>query len=350
MNIERKLKRITEKLSEKIILIESGDDSEQQLRQAQEELKQFRSRLQAKGEGQRPDDIENITRMERNIARLQRRVNDEKLGGNIDVLNPSNLDNEFEDNLDDEYSNDDVSQAEHDLRQFKSNMDTNNPEDQKTLKALEDLVQAEHDLRQFKSNMDTNDPEDQKTLKALEKQVNDMQSGTAGDDISSPATTHDTSSEPAVKGDPEVFRLQQDLIAKGANIKADGIMGPRTRAAQQQFGSSSTGTSTKPAVKGDPEVFKLQQDLIAKGANIKADGIMGPRTRAAQQQFGSSSAQQQAQPRQQQAQPRQQVHTTRPRPGSTAVDRALGNFSLNESVERQTTDDALARIKYLSRY
>lgn len=36
-------------------------------------------------------------------------------------------------------------------------------------------------------------------------------------------------------GDPKVFALQQQLIAKGAKIKADGKMGPGTRAAMKQF-------------------------------------------------------------------------------------------------------------------
>jgi peptidoglycan hydrolase-like protein with peptidoglycan-binding domain len=36
-------------------------------------------------------------------------------------------------------------------------------------------------------------------------------------------------------GDPKVFALQQQLIAKGAKIKADGKMGPATQAAMKQF-------------------------------------------------------------------------------------------------------------------
>jgi peptidoglycan hydrolase-like protein with peptidoglycan-binding domain len=36
-------------------------------------------------------------------------------------------------------------------------------------------------------------------------------------------------------GDPKVFALQQQLIAKGAKIKADGKMGPITQAAMKQF-------------------------------------------------------------------------------------------------------------------
>lgn len=36
-------------------------------------------------------------------------------------------------------------------------------------------------------------------------------------------------------GDPKVFALQQQLIAKGAKITADGKMGPQTQAAMKQF-------------------------------------------------------------------------------------------------------------------
>jgi hypothetical protein len=42
----------------------------------------------------------------------------------------------------------------------------------------------------------------------------------------------------------------------------------------------------KPAAKKDPQVLARQQELIKAGAKIKADGIMGPATRAAEQQFG----------------------------------------------------------------
>jgi len=45
-----------------------------------------------------------------------------------------------------------------------------------------------------------------------------------------------------------------------------------------------------PAGKSDPAVLKQQQDLIAKGAKIKADGIMGPATQAAIKQFGGAAA------------------------------------------------------------
>jgi hypothetical protein len=49
-------------------------------------------------------------------------------------------------------------------------------------------------------------------------------------------------------------------------------------------------TAPKGGGKSDPAVLKQQQDLIAKGAKIKADGIMGPATQAAIAQFGGAAA------------------------------------------------------------
>ena len=69
------------------------------------------------------------------------------------------------------------------------------------------------------------------------------------------------------KADPAVQKLQQDLIAKGAKIKADGIMGPLTQAAQKQFGGATTtptptaAAPAKPAV--NPEMVKVAQQLAA---------------------------------------------------------------------------------------
>jgi hypothetical protein len=50
-----------------------------------------------------------------------------------------------------------------------------------------------------------------------------------------------------------------------------------------------TPTATPPAPGFDPKVQKLQQKLIAKGAKIKADGVMGQKTRDAMKQFGGLS-------------------------------------------------------------
>jgi hypothetical protein len=60
--------------------------------------------------------------------------------------------------------------------------------------------------------------------------------------------------KPAAKPkDPAVLKLQQDLIAKGAKIQADGIMGPQTQAAMKQFGNTP-----------DPVKLKRFKELLAK--------------------------------------------------------------------------------------
>lgn len=56
----------------------------------------------------------------------------------------------------------------------------------------------------------------------------------------------------AAKSDPNVKALQDKLIAAGAKIKADGIMGPATRAAQQQFPNVTTQTDAEKAAASAP--------------------------------------------------------------------------------------------------
>jgi hypothetical protein len=66
---------------------------------------------------------------------------------------------------------------------------------------------------------------------------------------------------------------------------------PAAGAASMAGAMRSTGQAApKPAAKSDPAVLKQQQDLIAKGAKIKADGIMGPATQAAIKQFATAPA------------------------------------------------------------
>ena len=54
--------------------------------------------------------------------------------------------------------------------------------------------------------------------------------------------------------------------------------------------ASAPTQAAKPARTGDPKVMALQKQLIAKGAKIQADGIMGPQTQAAMKQFPLSVA------------------------------------------------------------
>lgn len=65
------------------------------------------------------------------------------------------------------------------------------------------------------------------------------------------------------------------------------------QAAVGKVGTQQTGQAAqpaKPAAKPDPKVLKIQQDLIAQGAKIKADGIMGPKTQAAMKAYATDPA------------------------------------------------------------
>jgi hypothetical protein len=78
--------------------------------------------------------------------------------------------------------------------------------------------------------------------------------------------------------------------AKQGYASATGQPAPQQSASPTQ---KPAATQAKPAAKPagakmDPAVQKIQQDLIAKGAKIKADGIMGPATQAAMKQFGAA--------------------------------------------------------------
>lgn len=57
----------------------------------------------------------------------------------------------------------------------------------------------------------------------------------------------------------------------------------KDKAAQPTQTAAGAGAQVPPG--GDPKVFALQQQLIAKGAKIKADGKMGSQTRTAMAQF-----------------------------------------------------------------
>lgn len=84
--------------------------------------------------------------------------------------------------------------------------------------------------------------------------------------------------------------------AKQGYANATGQPAPAQQSAsptKKPAAAVGAGAATKPAgqaaTKGDPAVFKLQQDLIAKGAKIQADGIMGPQTKAAQAKFDAAA-------------------------------------------------------------
>lgn len=64
----------------------------------------------------------------------------------------------------------------------------------------------------------------------------------------------------------------KETVAKVAEVKAEPVV-------------EQKAVEPKMAAKGDPKVFELQKTLIARGAKITADGIMGPATKKAQQEF-----------------------------------------------------------------
>ena len=78
------------------------------------------------------------------------------------------------------------------------------------------------------------------------------------------------------KGDPKVFELQKQLIAKGAKITADGLMGPATRRAQQQFAEKPASapvaapTECHTSMDGGCVTVGLLQDLFPKNKNCDA--------------------------------------------------------------------------------
>lgn len=72
--------------------------------------------------------------------------------------------------------------------------------------------------------------------------------------------------KPAAVKDPKVLALQQKLIALGAKIQADGIMGPRTQAAMKQYGLDANGNSTAPnvAAPGQPPVTVMKDTPVGQ--------------------------------------------------------------------------------------
>ena len=84
---------------------------------------------------------------------------------------------------------------------------------------------------------------------------------------------------------------QAATIASGQPDDATGVdAAVAAQAAAPAAPTQAAQPAAKPKVmaKPDPAVMKIQQDLIAKGAKIKADGVMGPATQAAQKQFGAN--------------------------------------------------------------
>lgn len=78
------------------------------------------------------------------------------------------------------------------------------------------------------------------------------------------------------------------LGLSAANLARDYKRGEFDNPATAQ--AAAPAQAAKPARTGDPKVMALQKQLIAKGAKIQADGVMGPATQAAMKQFPLSVA------------------------------------------------------------
>ena len=76
--------------------------------------------------------------------------------------------------------------------------------------------------------------------------------------------------KPKPTPDPKVMAMQQELIKKGAKIKADGILGPATAAAQKQFGAPGTDLSGRMTAATDPRVVGGKAPSPAKPAPYNA--------------------------------------------------------------------------------
>ena len=76
--------------------------------------------------------------------------------------------------------------------------------------------------------------------------------------------------KPKPTPDPKVMAMQQELIKKGAKIKADGILGPATAAAQKQFGAPGTDLSGRMTAATDPRVVGGTAASPAKPAPYNA--------------------------------------------------------------------------------
>ena len=104
-----------------------------------------------------------------------------------------------------------------------------------------------------------------------------------------PAATTAAAAAPAQTAEPAPVKSFTEPAAAAPAAAAPAAVGQT--AASMAGAMRSTGQAApKPAAKSNPAVLKQQQDLIAKGAKIKADGVMGPATQAAIKQFAAAPA------------------------------------------------------------
>ena len=131
--------------------------------------------------------------------------------------------------------------------------------------------------------------------------------------------------------------------AQGQNVTMPDGTNPETGAPTVTTAGAPAGQAAKPKVpaKSDPAVQKIQQDLIAKGAKIKADGVMGPATQAAMKQFGQG-----AKPAAPNTQGYNPATTT---PSGMDMSQVSGESVESSGHVMYNEDQALARIIQLAR-
>jgi hypothetical protein len=113
------------------------------------------------------------------------------------------------------------------------------------------------------------------------------QAVTGGGTAGAPATA----TKPAAKSDPAVMKIQQDLIARGAKIKADGVMGPATQAAMKQFPGAQPAASLNGQSFADANKAAIAAGAPAGGVQPGANPNISDATRqAAQAQVGTTPA------------------------------------------------------------
>jgi len=152
-----------------------------------------------------------------------------------------------------------------------------NPEKDALIKQIQDL------MAKINSNNENPPPELATALSDAQAAIDAASKAAA--DPAKPADPQAAQKKPVVpaKPDPKVLALQQELIKKGAKIKADGVMGPLTQAAQKQFGGQA-GQKTAPAQAGVPPELaaipnpKPGQEMWVKGTRYEYTG--GQQTRA----------------------------------------------------------------------
>jgi hypothetical protein len=145
------------------------------------------------------------------------------------------------------------------------------------------------------------DPTDPIIMSRLKSAVPDAKPAAPTGATTAPVTQGSATATPITT--PAASTPQQGHDAAVASGQPDDSAGPTATAAAPatQAGGSAAqpaAPAAKPKImaKPDPAVLKQQQDLIAKGAKIKADGVMGPATQAAIKQFGGAAAQPAATP------------------------------------------------------